>query len=348
MVSPVVGNGIKFGEGMQDWAYYYHGEHHVTLEISFTKSPPFNQMDTFWDHNRDAMLWWMQRVWTGLGGLVLDPRDNTPLDATLTLVGKEIPNIILTDPEVGDYHRVISPGDYTLDASATCYQSQSADVNVVSGTATIQDFYLDPLIDLSPSMKIASSNQANPEDIVNYQIRVENTCLSSMATITDTLPTQVTWTGYLTATQGIPTFNAGRILWQGEVASSEPVTITYAVSLNQCLESGTTIRNSADFNDGVNTIITRTAEVSVSNAAPSFPSIPFPDNGSVKLPLTTTLSWAPSTDLNCDPITYSIAFGTTSPPDFVATGLTIPAYDPGPLLPGTTYYWSVTAHDGLT
>jgi len=77
--------------GMQDWAYYYHGEHHVTLEISNTKMPSFNQMDRYWDQNRDAMLWWMQRVWTGLGGLVLDARDRTPLDATLTLVGKETP-----------------------------------------------------------------------------------------------------------------------------------------------------------------------------------------------------------------------------------------------------------------
>jgi hypothetical protein len=334
--------------GMQDWAYYYHGEHHVTLEISNTPMPSFSQMDLYWDQNRDAMLWWMQRIWTGLGGLVLDARDNTPLDATLTLVGKEIPNTILTDPDVGDYHRVISPGTYSLDASATCYQSQSAEVNVVSGTATIQDFYLDPLIDLSPSIKIASTNQANPEDIVNYQIRVENTCLSTLATITDTIPAQVTWTGYLSATQGIPTFDSGRILWQGEVANSEPVTITYAVSLNQCLEAGTNINNLAEINDGVHAIITRTAEVSVSNATPSIPSIPEPMDGSQEEPLDTALSWAPSTDLNCDPITYRIAFGTTSPPDIVAEGLTIPAYDPGPLLPGTTYYWFVNAHDGLT
>jgi hypothetical protein len=334
--------------GMQDWAYYYHGEHHVTLEISNTKMPPFNQMDSYWDQNRDAMLWWIQRVWTGLGGLVLDARDNTPLDATLTLVGKEIPNTILTDPDVGDYHRVISPGDYTLDASANCYRSQSDVVNVISGTATIKDFYLYPLIDLSPSVKTVSVKQANPEDIVNYQVRVENACLSTIATITDTLPTQVTWTGYLTATQGIPTFDSGRILWQGEVVSSEPVTITYAVSLNQCLEASTTITNLAEINDGVNTVITRTAEMSVSNASPGLPSIPDPVDGAHGQPIDTILTWAPSSDLNCDPITYSIAFGTTSPPDYVATGLPLPAFNPGALLPGTTYYWSVTAHDGLT
>jgi hypothetical protein len=104
--------------GMQDWAYYWRDEHHVTLEISDTKKPPFENMDDYWDENRDAMLWWMQRAWTGLGGLVLDARDLSPLDASVVLLGREEPNTILTDPEVGDYHRVISEGIHTLGASA--------------------------------------------------------------------------------------------------------------------------------------------------------------------------------------------------------------------------------------
>ncbi|MFZ2097339.1 MAG: hypothetical protein WAV05_11950, partial [Anaerolineales bacterium] len=65
-------------------------------------------------------------------------------------------------------------------------------------------------------------------------------------------------------------------------------------------------------------------------------------------PITTTLAWAPSIDLNCDAITYDLAFGTSPTPEIVASGLTNPMYDPGLLLPGTTYYWQVTAHDGLT
>ena len=78
--------------GMQDWAYYYHDEHHVLIEISFYQISPLQiQMDTYWSNtNRDAMLWWMQRAMTGLGGLVLDARDSTPLDATITLVGRDV------------------------------------------------------------------------------------------------------------------------------------------------------------------------------------------------------------------------------------------------------------------
>jgi len=414
--------------GMQDWAYYYHGEHHVTLEISDEKSPLFSDMDLYWDQNRDAMLWWIQQVWTGLGGLVLDARDNIPLDATLTLVGKEIPNTILTDADVGDYHRVVTAGDYILDASADGYQSQIINVVVISGTLSSRDFYLCPdnpwvvsgivtdavtglplqatiefvgsrqvttsdpdsgqysisicpytylmrvsaawyfpeerwvTVDqsqtqdfalfptpnLSPSNKNASTNQPLPMDVVQYQLHVINAGITTTVSVTDTLPISITWTGELTATQGTPIFDAGHILWQGDVAPYQPVTITYSASVNQCLTAGTTILNIAEFDDHVNGIITGKVQLEVGNANPTLPASPSPENGSVNQPVTTKLSWAASTDRNCDPITYSIAFGTTSPPDNVASGLTIPAYDPGPLFPGTTYYWFVNAHDGLT
>ncbi|RKX25336.1 MAG: hypothetical protein DRP45_06145 [Candidatus Zixiibacteriota bacterium] len=41
--------------------------------------------------------------------------------------------------------------------------------------------------------------------------------------------------------------------------------------------------------------------------------------------------------------TYNVYFGTTSAPPVVATSLTDTIYNPGPLLPGTTYYWAVAA-----
>lgn len=410
--------------GMQDWAYYYHGEHHVTLEISWDKSPAFNLMDGFWDRNRDAMLWWMQRVWTGLSGQVLDARDNAPLDATLTLVGRDTPNTILTDPQAGDYHRVTSSGSYILNASANGYLTQTANVTVYSDTLTTQDFYLcpvtpwvvsgtitdsvtglplqaniefvgsrqttasdpdsgqyslevcpssytmhvwapwhyaedrsvtidhdqtqnfslDPTPNLSPSTKQSSAMQVFPQDVVRYLLHVENLGISTSVSVTDTLPISLTWTGDLTATQGTPIFDAGQIFWQGEVAPSQPVTITYAVSVNQCLPAGSSILNIAKFDDGVNGIITGKVELNVGNAEPSFPTLPFPLDGSINQPITTTIAWAPNTDLNCD-VTYDIAFGTVSPPPMIDYDLPDPLYYPGPLNPGTSYYWQVVAKD---
>ncbi len=416
---------VQIWGGMQDWDYYYHGEHHVTLEISDIKSPPYTQMNSYWEENRDAMLWWLQRVWTGLGGEVLDARNNTPLDATVTLVGRDVPNTILTDPAVGDYHRVIQDGTYTLEASAEGYLSQTADISVFSGTLTTRDFYmcpeipwvvsgtitdsvsglpleanieftgsrqvtssdpangqysisvcpstytmhvsapwhypqdrevnidhnqvqnfsLDPTPNLSPSSKHVSSTSVVPGDVVQYQLHVENLGLTSLVIVTDTLPISLTWTGDLTATQGIPIFDNGQILWQGDVAPGEPVTITYGITVNQCLPAGTSILNIAQFDDGVNGIITGKVTLDVGNAPPSVPAYPSPFDGANQQPITSTLSWI-STDLNCDPLTYDIAFGTVSPPPLFEYGLTMPFYDPGILNLASTYYWKVIAHDG--
>ncbi len=332
--------------GMQDWDYNYHGEHHVTLEISNNKMPAFEQMDSYWEHNRNAMLWWMQQARTGLGGLVLDARDHKPLDATLTLAGRAVPNTIRTDPAAGDYHRVISAGSYTLEAAASCYQNQAAQVEVISNTLATHDFYLDPLIDLSGSAKTASSTQVLPGEVISYSLHVENACLSTPVLVTDTLPTLVTWTGYLTATQGSARFENGQILWQGDVDQSQPVTITYATAISACLPAATHIANSAMLEDGMQTIITRTAEIEVINARPGLPASPTPPDQAEQQPITTTLSWAASHDLNCDPITYDVYFGSSENPGLVAEGLSSPAFDPGSQEPGTTYYWYVDASDG--
>lgn len=130
---------IVYG-GMQDWAYHWQGEHHVTIELGNTKKPPYEQMDTYWAENQAAMIWWMQRALRGARGLVTDAATGAPLDATVDVA--EIGKLVRTDPDVGDYHRLLLPGAYTLVASAACYETQSAPVTVVDGPATVQDFQL--------------------------------------------------------------------------------------------------------------------------------------------------------------------------------------------------------------
>ena len=130
--------------GLQDWAYVYRGEHHVTIEVSAIKTPQYDQMDDYWESNREAMLWWMSQAVTGFGGVVLDARDGSPLAGVVSVDGMEFPNFTRTDQAVGDYHRVILAGDYTLSAAADGYLGQSAPVSVMDGSVATQNFYLCP------------------------------------------------------------------------------------------------------------------------------------------------------------------------------------------------------------
>lgn len=128
--------------GMQDWAYFWHGEHHVTIEQALEGYPPYQEMDAYWEVNRDAMLWWLSRALTGVRGLVRDAASGAPLAASVRVEGMRPPNTVRTDPAVGDYHRLIGPGRYTLVASAAGYLDGVASVPVASGVASVQDFAL--------------------------------------------------------------------------------------------------------------------------------------------------------------------------------------------------------------
>jgi carboxypeptidase D len=164
--------------GMQDWAYHWQGEHHVTIEVSSLGMPPYNQMDTYWGDNADAMLWWMERALNGLRGRVYDGLTGAPLDATVNVL--EIGKAVRTDPEVGDYHRLLLPGAYTVSCSAEGYTDQTWNVVVVEGTATIQDCALSAE---GPHDVSASDSEAagEPGTTVTHTFAITNT-----GTVSDT------------------------------------------------------------------------------------------------------------------------------------------------------------------
>jgi hypothetical protein len=87
--------------------------------------------------------------------------------------------------------------------------------------------------------------------------------------------------------------------------------------------------------------------VALPNRAPYTPSDPAPADGEMDVPTDQVLSWQGG-DPDGDPVSYTVAFGTASPPPVVAPVVTATTYVPGPLLTDTTYYWGITATDGLS
>jgi len=81
------------------------------------------------------------------------------------------------------------------------------------------------------------------------------------------------------------------------------------------------------------------------NVAPNVPQSPNPADGAVAVPINRALTWQGG-DLDRDPVTYTAAFGTASSPPVVAT-VTQTLYAPS-LITGTTYFWQITATDGIS
>jgi carboxypeptidase D len=127
--------------GMQDWSYLWMGCNEITIEVSQTKTPPYSQMPTFWNENRESMLAFIETCLIGVRGVVTDAVTGDPLAATVTVGGRD--HDVYTDPDVGDYHRMLLPGAYDLTFAADGYDPYTEyGVIVSSGSATRLDVAL--------------------------------------------------------------------------------------------------------------------------------------------------------------------------------------------------------------
>ncbi|MBU0498298.1 MAG: PKD domain-containing protein [Candidatus Thermoplasmatota archaeon] len=84
--------------------------------------------------------------------------------------------------------------------------------------------------------------------------------------------------------------------------------------------------------------------VYMGNRAPQNPTDPFPAQYATWIDIETNLSWSCS-DPDGDTLHYSIYFDTVNPPAVVQTNYSLTTYNPGTLLPNTTYYWQIEAFD---
>ena len=148
--SPWFANGITNGVawytvygGLQDWNYVWQGCNDLTIELSDSSWPSASALPGLWNDNRDAMLAYMGLSLTGARGLVTDAVNGQPVAATLRLVGN--PHEVYSDPDVGDWHRLLLPGTHAIEVSALGYATQVVGGVVVgSGPATRRDVALAP------------------------------------------------------------------------------------------------------------------------------------------------------------------------------------------------------------
>jgi hypothetical protein len=128
--------------GMQDWDYRYIGCNEITIEINNTQSPPYSEMPADWNNNRESMLAYMETCLIGVRGIVTGSA-GAPVAATVTVAGRN--HKVYTDPDVGDYHRMLMPGTYSLTFTAAGYDPITVtNVVVNSGAATRLDVSFAP------------------------------------------------------------------------------------------------------------------------------------------------------------------------------------------------------------
>ncbi len=136
--------------GMQDWNYRFATCNEVTIELNNTKAPSAAQLPGLWTNNQTAMLAYLETAQIGIRGVVTDSRTGVPVRAEIGIEGN--PQPVVTNPEVGNYHRMLLPGTYTLNVTAPGYVSrQMGNVVVADGPATRVDIALAELDTTPPT-----------------------------------------------------------------------------------------------------------------------------------------------------------------------------------------------------
>ncbi|WP_412560441.1 M14 family zinc carboxypeptidase [Winogradskyella sp. MIT101101] len=153
-------NGITHGAdwylvngGRQDYMNHDHQCKEVTIELSNTKKPPANQLDDFWNYNREALLDYLTQGTYGFRGMVKDVNTGNPIEgATIKAVGHDDLGSWTVSDVDGDYYRPIYGGTYDLIFEAPCYQSVTLSSETISNyqTKILADVLMTPLTPTVP------------------------------------------------------------------------------------------------------------------------------------------------------------------------------------------------------
>jgi hypothetical protein len=109
--------------GCQDWCYETRGEIDTTIEVSGSYDPPASQIGPIVADNIPAMLYQARMSGRGIRGLVTDGDTGEPLYATISI--PEIGKDVYTDSDVGDYHRMVESGTYTVVCNVAGFPTQT-------------------------------------------------------------------------------------------------------------------------------------------------------------------------------------------------------------------------------
>ncbi|PKP19770.1 MAG: hypothetical protein CVU05_10600 [Bacteroidetes bacterium HGW-Bacteroidetes-21] len=134
--------------GRQDYMNFFQQCREVTIEVSSTKLPTASTMPSFWNNNYRSLLNYLEQCQYGVHGIVTDACTGLPIKAKVYVESHDQANDsshVYSSLPVGDYHRPIYAGTYSITYSATGYTSQTiTGVSVTNKNTTIRNIQLTP------------------------------------------------------------------------------------------------------------------------------------------------------------------------------------------------------------
>jgi hypothetical protein len=159
--------------GRQDYLNYWKGCREVTIEISHTKLLSPGLLPDYWNYNKAAMITYLEQAYYGIRGTVTDSASGLPVAAVISVMNHDIDSSeVYSDPDVGDYHRMIDNGTYDLVFSAPGYVPQVVnDIVILDGQTNIVNVQLSP-IPLSISLPEGAPEYLRPDSPTAFAVQI--------------------------------------------------------------------------------------------------------------------------------------------------------------------------------
>jgi len=164
--------------GRQDYMNYWHQCREITVELSSSKLLATESLNYYWEINKVSLLNFIKECTNGIRGTVKNS-DGDPLAAMIFIQNHDVTadsTMIFTNPEFGDFYRLIESGTFSIIVSSNGYFTDTIEnVTINYGEAVNLDIVL---LRESVSSKIEPS-QINDTlfhgDVKDYQLIIKNT-----------------------------------------------------------------------------------------------------------------------------------------------------------------------------
>ncbi len=132
--------------GRQDYMNYYKHIKETTVEFTTTKLLGSENLNTYWGYYRKSILNYTEQVLYGFRGIVTDGCTNQPLSDVKVFINNHDADgtEVYTAAPVGDYHRPIYAGTYSVTFSKDGYVSKTLTVTTQNMASTRLDVSLCP------------------------------------------------------------------------------------------------------------------------------------------------------------------------------------------------------------
>jgi len=149
--------------GRQDYMNYFHQCREVTIELDDIKTTATENLNGMWNTNYQALMNYMTESLYGIRGIITDSCTGQPIRARVFANSYDQANDsshVYSALPVGNYHKYVNTGTYSLTFSAPGYNSKTINnISVTNGTATVVNVAL-----------------VQPAPEANYSANVTSTC----------------------------------------------------------------------------------------------------------------------------------------------------------------------------